>query len=80
MNKYGNYECYIARTPITDDKEMCIGACTKDTSKNIIMLIVVAKKVLKLTVYKDSRADRLYAMCQLIRRENCKPTTKLPFL
>ena len=44
MNKYGNYECYIARTPITDDKEMCIGACTKDTSKNIIMLIVVAKK------------------------------------
>lgn len=44
MNKYGNYECYIAQTPIPDDKEVCIGACTKDTSKNIIMLIVVAKK------------------------------------
>lgn len=44
MKKYGNYKCYIAQTPISDDKEMCIGACTKDTSKNIIMLIVVAKK------------------------------------
>lgn len=44
MNKYGNYECYIAQTPITDDTEVCIGACTKDTPKNIIMLIVVAKK------------------------------------
>lgn len=44
MRKYGNYECYISKTPIPDDKEVCIGACTKDTSKNIIMLIVVAKK------------------------------------
>ena len=44
MNKYGNYECYIARTPITNDKEMCIGACTKDTAANVIMLIIVAKK------------------------------------
>lgn len=44
MGKYGNYECYIVQTPISDDKEMCIGACTKDTAKNIIMLIVVAKK------------------------------------
>lgn len=44
MNKYGNYECYIAQTPISDDKEMCIGACTKDTAANVIMLIIVAKK------------------------------------
>lgn len=80
MGKYGNYECYIVQTPISDDKEMCIGACTKDTAKNIIMLIVVAKKVLKLTVYKDSRADRLNAMCQLIRRENCKPMIRQLFL
>lgn len=80
MNKYGNYECYIARTPITDDKEMCIGACTKDTSKNIIMLIVVAKKVLKLTVYKGTKAKRLNAMCQLIQHENCRPMISQLFL
>ena len=80
MKKYGNYKCYIAQTPISDDKEMCIGACTKDTSKNIIMLIVVAKKVLKLTVYKDSRAELLNVMYQLTRPENCKPMIRQLFL
>lgn len=44
MKKYGNYECYIAQTPISDNKEMCIGACVKDTAANVIMLIIVAKE------------------------------------
>lgn len=44
MEKYGNYDCYISQTPISDEKEMCIGACVKDTAANVIMLIVVAKR------------------------------------
>lgn len=44
MEKCGNYDCYISPNPISDDKEMCIGACVKDTAANVIMLIVVAKR------------------------------------
>lgn len=82
MKKYGNYKCYIAQTPISDDKEMYIGACTKDTSKNIIMLIVVAKKGAETDCVqrKDSRAELLNVMYQLTRPENCKPMIRQLFL
>lgn len=80
MKKYGNYKCYIAQTPISDDKEMCIGACTKDTSKNIIMLIVVAKKGAETDCVQRFKGRTPKCYDQLTRPENCKPMIRQLFL